>query len=81
MAKKRRKTAATKRKKKTAAANRRKTVRTKSRAVARRKAAPKAKRKGVIATITGAAAAVVATLTDAEQLHHKLEPHVSPDPE
>ena len=39
------------------------------------------KRKGVIAAIAGAARAVVSTLTDAERLHHKMEPHVSPDPE
>jgi hypothetical protein len=35
----------------------------------------------VIAAIAGAAHAVVSTLTDAERLHHKMEPHVSPDPE
>ncbi|HEY1473742.1 MAG TPA: hypothetical protein VGF53_06625 [Pseudolabrys sp.] len=80
MAKKSRKKSAAKGKKKPAvvAKKKRKTAAKKKTA---RKAKPKPKRKGVIATIVGAASAVVDTLTDAERLHHKLEPHVSPDPE
>jgi len=35
----------------------------------------------VIGSIVGAAEAVMETLSDAERLHHKLEPHVPPDPE
>ncbi len=75
MAKKRRKKPAAKAKKKSAVARkRRKTV--------KRKAGSRpAKRKGVIASIVGAAEAVADTLADAERLHHKLEPHVPPDPE
>ena len=83
MAKKTRKKSAAKTKKKSVPARKkRKTVvRKKSKAAARKKAARKAKRKGVIRTIVADIKAVVDTLTDAERLHHKMEPHVSRDPE
>lgn len=78
MAKKtRKKSAAKSRKKSTPARKKRKTaVRKKSKGAAR-----KAKRKGVIGTIVADVKAVVDTLADAERLHHKMEPHVSRDPE
>ncbi len=83
MAKKTRKKSASKKKKKKSAAPARKkrktVVKKKSRAAARKK--PAGKSKGVIGTIVGAATAVVDTLTDAERMHHKMEPHVPPDPE
>ena len=89
MAKKSRKKSAAKAKKKPAAAAKKKSktvAKKKSKVVAKRKAARKAKpkskpRKGVLAQIAGAAKAVVDTLTDAEQMHHKMEPHVSREPE
>jgi len=92
MAKKSRKQSAAKATKKPAAAAKKKSktvAKKKSKAVAKRKAARKAKpkskpiamRKGVLAQIAGAAKAVVDTLTDAEQMHHKMEPHVSREPE
>ena len=83
MAKKARKKSAAKTKKKSKAARKkRKTVvRKKAKAAARKKAARKAKRKGVIRTIVADIRAVVDTLTDAERLHHKMEPHVSREPE
>ena len=80
MAKKARKKSAARGKKKSAALakKKRKTAAKKKTA---RKAKPESKRKGVIATIVGAAGAVVDTLADAESLHHKLEPHVPSEPE
>ena len=83
MAKKTRKKSAAKTKKKSKGARKkRKTVvRKKSKAAARKKPARKAKRKGVIGTIVADIKAVVDTLADAERLHHKMEPHVSRDPE
>jgi len=83
MAKKARKKSTAKSKKKsTPARKKRKTVvRKKSKAAVRKKTARKAKRKGVIRTIVADFRAVVDTLTDAERLHHKIEPHVSRDPE
>jgi hypothetical protein len=82
MARKARKKSVAKAKKKPAAVRRkkRKTVAKKqTKRVARRKAARKAKPKGVVATVVGAATAVVDTLTEAERLRHKLEPHVPSD--
>ena len=82
MAKKARKKSAAKTKKSKGARNKRKAVvRKKAKPAARKKAARKAKRKGVIRTIIADVKAVVDTLTDAERLHHKMEPHVSSDPE
>ena len=83
MAKKMRKKSAAKTKKKsTGARKKRKTVgRKKSKLAARKKAARKAKPRGVIRTIVADVKAVVDTLTDAERLHHKMEPHVPRDPE
>jgi hypothetical protein len=48
-----------------------------------RKAKPKTKPKpkGLIATLVADFKAAVDTLTDAERLHRKLEPHVSREPE
>jgi len=77
MAKKTRKKSAAKKKKKSAAARR---AASKRKAPARKKK-PAAKRKGIIGKIVGAATAVVDTLSSAESLHHKMEPHVSRDPE
>jgi hypothetical protein len=83
MAKKKRKKSAAKTKKKsTPARNKRKTVvRKKAKAAVRKKPARKAKPRGVIGTIVADVKAVVDTLTEAELLHHKMEPHVPPDPE
>ena len=83
MAKKTRKKSAAKTKKKSVPARKkRKTVvRKKSKAAGRKKAARKAKLKGVIRTIVADIRAVVDTLTDAERLHHKMEPRVSREPE
>jgi len=83
MAKKKRKKFAAKTKKKsTPARNKRKTVvRKKAKAAVRKKPARKAKPRGVIGTIVADVKAVVDTLTEAERLHHKIEPHVPPDPE
>jgi hypothetical protein len=87
MAKKARKKSANKTKKKPAIAKKRRkgAVKKTSKAAARKKAAKPAKakpqHKGVIAGIAGVAKAVVDTLTDAERLHHKMEPHVSREPE
>ena len=83
MAKKKRKKSAAKTKKKsTPARNKRKTVvRKKAKAAVRKKPARKAKPRGVIGTIVADVKAVVDTLTEAERLHHKIEPHVPPDPE
>jgi hypothetical protein len=83
MAKKTRKKSAAKSKKKSAGARKkRKTaVRKKSRAATRKKAARRAKPRGVVRTIVADINAVVDTLSDAERLHHKMEPHVSSDPE
>jgi len=77
MAKKTRKKSAAKKKKKSAAARK---AASKRKAPARKKK-PAAKRKGIIGKIVGAATAVVDTLSSAESLHHKMEPHVSRDPE
>ena len=46
-----------------------------------RKRKPAAKPKSIVGRIVGAATALVSTLTDAERLHQKLEPHVSREPE
>jgi hypothetical protein len=87
MAKKARKKSASKTKKKAAIAKKKRKAAAKktSKAAARKKAARPAKakpqRKGVFAGIVGAAKAVVDTLTNAERLHHKMEPHVSREPE
>jgi hypothetical protein len=83
MAKKKRKKSAAKTKKKsTPARKKRKTVvRKKAKAAVRKKPARKAKPRGVIGTIVADVKAVVDTLTEAERLHHKMEPHVPPDPE
>jgi len=85
MAKKARKKSASKTKKKPAIARKKRKPAAKktSRAAARKKAATPAKpqRKGIIAEIAAAAKAVVDTLTNAERLHHKMEPHVSREPE
>ncbi len=82
MAKKARKKSAAKTKKSKGARNKRKAVvRKKAKPAARKKAAHKAKRKGVIGTIVADVNAVVDTLAEAERLHHKMEPHVSRDPE
>ena len=83
MAKKKRKKSAAKTKKKsTPARNKRKTVvRKKAKAAVRKKPARKAKPRGVNGTIVADVKAVVDTLTEAERLHHKMEPHVPPDPE
>jgi hypothetical protein len=72
--------AVTKKKRKTAAKNKSKTAARKKPA---RKAKPKnkPKPKGVIANIVADFKAVVATLTDAERLHQKLEPRGSPESE
>lgn len=83
MAKKTRKKPAakkTKKKKKSAGARKTRKAAVKRKAPARKKM-PAAKRKGIISKIVGAATAVVDTLTSAESLHHKMEPHVSRDPE
>lgn len=85
MAKKaRKKSKAKKRKKSTAPARKTRKSAVRRRAakkVARRKPARKAKPKTVVGRIVGAAEAVVETLSEAEQLHHKMEPRVSPDPQ
>ena len=87
MAKKARKKSASKTKKKSAVTKKKRkpTAKKTSRAAARKKAAKPAKakpqRKGIIAEIAAAAKAVVDTLTNAERLHHKMEPHVSREPE
>ena len=88
MARKARKKSAAKAKKKPTAVSKkkRKTVaKKKSKVAARKKAArkatPKPKPKGVIATLVADFKAAVDTLTDAERLHRKLEPHVSREPE
>ena len=83
MAKKTRKKSTAKTKKKsTPARKKRKTVvRKKPKVAARKKAASKAKPRGVIRTIVADIKAVVDTLSEAERLHHKMEPHVSRDPE
>jgi hypothetical protein len=83
MAKKKRKKSAAKTKKKsTPARNKRKTVvRKKAKAAVRKKPARKAKPRGVVGTIVADVKAVIDTLTEAERLHHKMEPHVPPDPE
>ena len=87
MAKKARKKSASKTKKQPAIAKKKRKPAAKktSRAAARKKAAKPAKakphRKGIIAEIAAAAKAVVDTLTNAERLHHKMEPHVSREPE
>ena len=91
MAKKTRKKSAAKSKKgkksrKKASVGARKRRKSAVKKTARKKAAPRKKRphakpKGFVAKIVGAATAVVDTLTDAERLHHKLEPHVPRDPE
>src|SRR5450830_1524040 len=71
-------------KRKTAAKNKSKTA-ARNKLAARkkpaRKAKPKNKPKGVIANIVADFKAVVATLTDAERLHQKLEPRGSPESE
>lgn len=77
----RRKNSASRKKKKSATERKKRRAATKRRSAGRGKAARRVKHKGVIAAIAGAARAVVSTLTDAERLHHKMEPHVSPDPE
>ena len=81
MAKKARKKSAVKAKKKRAAVTRkkRKAATKKQAKAARRKAAPKAKPKGVIGEIAGGFAAVMDTLSEAERLHHKLEPRPAQD--
>jgi hypothetical protein len=71
-------TAVSKKKRKTAARNKSKVAARKKTA---RKAKSKAKPKGVGGTIIADIEAVVDTLTDAERLHRKLEPHVSREPE
>jgi hypothetical protein len=87
MAKKARKKSASKTKKKPAIAKKKRKAAEKktSKAAARKKAAKPAKakpqHKGIIAGIAGAAKAVIDTLTNAERLHHKMEPHVSREPE
>jgi hypothetical protein len=83
MAKKKRKKSAAKTKKKsTPARNKHKTVvRKKAKAAVRKKPARKAKPRGVVGTIVADVKAVIDTLTEAERLHHKMEPHVPPDPE
>lgn len=83
MAKKTRKKSAAKSKKKSAGARKkRKTVvRKKSKVATRKKTARKAKPRGVIRTIVADLNTVVDTLSDAERLHHKMEPHVSREPE
>jgi hypothetical protein len=92
MARKARKKSAAKAKKKPAAVTKKKR-KTKRKTAARnklaarkkpaRKAKPKnkPKPKGVIANIVADFKAVVATLTDAERLHQKLEPRGSPESE
>jgi len=83
MARKARKKSAAKVKKKSAAVSKkkRKPVARKKSKVAARKAKSKAKPKGVVGTIVADIESVVDTLTDAERLHRKLEPHVSREPE
>ena len=88
MARKARKKSAAKAKKKPTAVSKKKrrtVAKKKSKAAARKKAArktnPKPKPKGVTATLVADFKAAVDTLTDAERLHHKLEPHVSREPE
>jgi len=94
MARKARKKSAAKAKKKPAAVTKKKR-KTKRKTAARNKLAarkkparkakpknkPKPKPKGVIANIVADFKAVVATLTDAERLHQKLEPRGSPESE
>lgn len=65
------------------ARNKRKTAakRAAKKKVRARKRKPAAKPKGIVGRIVGAATALVSTLTDAERLHQKLEPHVSREPE
>lgn len=70
-----------KKKKAPAPARRKRKVAARKKAVPARRKKPTPKRKGIIGAIAGAAAAVVATLVDAERTHRKLEPHVPPDPE
>ena len=92
MARKTRKKSAAKAKKKPAAVTKKKrktkrktAAKNKSKPAARKKPARKAKPKtkpkpkGVIAKIVADFKAVVDTLTDAERLHHKLEPRGSPE--
>jgi hypothetical protein len=88
MARKARKKSAAKAKRKPSALSKkkRKTVaKKKSKVTARkrtaRKAKTKSKPKGVVGTIVADIEAVVDTLTNAERLHRKLEPHVSREPE
>ena len=88
MARKVRKKSAAKAKKKSTAVSKKKrrtVAKKKSKAAARKKAVrktnPKPKPKGVIATLVADFKAAVDTLTDAERLHRKLEPHVSREPE
>lgn len=38
-------------------------------------------RRSIVQRIEGAVSAVFDTLTDAERLHHKLDPGISPEPE
>ena len=86
MARKTRKKSASKAKKKPTAVSRKKrkpVAKKKFKTAARKKAARKTKPKpkGVVATIVADIEAVVDTLTEAERLHRKLEPHVSREPE
>jgi hypothetical protein len=84
MARKARKKSASKAKKKSAAVTKKKhktTAKNKSKLAARKKPARKPKPKGVVAKIVADFKAVVATLTDAERLHRKLEPRGSPESE
>ena len=90
MARKARKKSAAKAKKKPTAVSKKKrrtVAKKKSKAAARKKTARKAKPKtkpkpkGLIATLVADFKAAVDTLTDAERLHRKLEPHVSREPE
>ena len=82
MARKARKKSAAKTKKKRKVPAKRKTkVAARKKPARKSKPKSKAKPKGIVATIVADVKAFVDTLTDAEQLHKKLEPRGSPESE
>jgi len=82
MAKARKKSAAkAKRKRTRVGKKRRKVPSKKSKLAARKKTARKAKPRGIIAKIVSDYEAIVDMLADAENLHRKLEPKISREPE
>ena len=82
MAKKARKKSVAKARKRSVRATKRKAMaKRKTKSAARKKKIRRGKRKGVIAEIAGAYTAVADAFTEAERLHHKLDPGVSREPE